>query len=141
VPREVGWRSRDLLKQHYHRAPDAGRTDEGIPCEYRSGMHSRVRGCCRTRVQIEARADAHDLGGLDAKWRRPRINVRLVSSPARQVRIENCSPSPLSGDGGTEGWLSRIAEPVWVLLDVIAAGGSNRHFHNRRLSSLEKHSQ
>jgi hypothetical protein len=140
VPREAGWRSRDLLKQHYHRAPDAGRTDEGIPCENRSGMHSRVQGCCRTRVQIEARVDAHDLDGLDAKWRRPRINVHLVSSPARQVRIVNCSPSPLSGDGGTEGWLSRIAEPVWVLLDGIAAGGWNRHFHDRHLSSYNKKS-
>ena len=106
-------------------------------------MHNRVQGCCRTRVQIEARVDAHDLDGLDAKWRRPRINVRLVpvSSPARQVKIETCLPSPLSDDGGTEGWLSRIAEPVWVLLDGIAAGGSNRHFHNRHLSSLEKHWQ
>lgn len=141
MPREVSWRSRDLLKQHYHRAPDTGRTDEGILYEDRSGMRSRVQGCCRTRVQIEARADAHDLDGLDAKWHRRRINVRLVSSPARLVRIENCSPSPLSGDGGTEGWLSRIAEPVWVLPDGIAAGGSNRHFHNRHLSSLEKHSR
>lgn len=139
--REAGWRSRDLLKQHYHRAPDAGKTDEGIPCEYRSGMHSRVRGCCQTRDHIEARADAHDLDGLDAKWRRPRINERLVSSLAHQVKIETRSPSPLSGDGGTEGWLSRIAEPVWVLLDGIAVGGPNRHFHNRHLSSLEKHSQ
>lgn len=75
-------------------------------------MHSRVQGYCRTRVQIEARVDAHDLDGLDAKWRRPRINVRLVSSLARRARIETCSLSPLSGDGGTEGWLSRIAEPV-----------------------------
>jgi len=104
-------------------------------------MHSRVQGYCQTLVQIEVRADAHDLDGLDAKWRHPRMNVRLVSSPVRQVRIETCSPSPLSGDGGTEGWLSRIAEPVWVFLDGIAAGGSNHHFHNRRLSSLEKHLQ
>lgn len=141
MPCGVGWRSRDLLKQHYHRAPGARRTDEGILCEDRSGMHSRVQGCCRTRVQIEARADAHDLDGLDAKWRRPRIDVHLVSFPARQVRIETCSPSPLSGGGGTEGWLSRIAEPVWVLLDGIAAGVSNRHFHNRHLSKLERQSQ
>jgi hypothetical protein len=141
VPREVARKSRDLLKQHYHLAPDAGKTDEGILCGYRSGVHSRVQGCCRTGVQIEARADAHDLDGLDAKWRRPRINVRLVSSPARQVRIETCLPSPLSGDGGTEGWLSQIAEPVWVLLDGIAAGELNRHFHNRHLWSLEKHLQ
>lgn len=75
-------------------------------------MHSRVQKCCRTRAQIEARADVHDLDGLDAKWRRSRINVHPVSSPARQVRIANCSPSPLIGDGGTEGWLSRIAELV-----------------------------
>lgn len=104
-------------------------------------MHSRVQGCDQTRVQIEARADAHDLDGLDAKWRRPRINVCLVSSPGRRVRIETCLPSPLSGDGGSEGWLSRIAEPVWVFLDGIAAGGSNRHFHDRHLFEFKKHSR
>src|SRR6266404_5734675 len=124
--------------QHGHWVPGAGRTDEGILCEGRSGVHSRVQGCCRIRVQSEARADAHYLDGLAAKWHHPQIKVRPVSYPAPQRRTEICSLSLLSGDGGTRDWLSRIAGPVWVLLDGIAAGGSNRHFHDRHLSSFRK---